>query len=385
MYVRYEGDDWALLGLACDNAIHLESSDAVHAQVLGALQARFDWLDEGEISEVPSVLGTKIVQDLEAGTVTLSQEGYVDSLAEEWAEHLSKRKISTPASKELEEKVAEAARTKGEARSPALVKRYQRLVGALLFKSVVTGPDIAWAVAMLSRAMAWPTEALMGEAFRCLSYVVQHKSLPIKFSRDTYFSARTGTTVFRRDADQGGLSGVFAIDDGHSDADYAAGPSVSGWAWRAAGAAFLYGSKRQSETMLCSASSELVAGSVAATDGLHARGLKDEMGFPESGPTVAPLDRQQGDRRAGSRPDLLQQDQARGAAPPLPARVRRVRRARRGAHLDRLQHRGPLHEGARAEEVPPVPRCGDEPPDRDAARLRGFGPRRWAGVDRGKG
>ena len=27
--------------------------------------------------------GTKIVQDLEAGTVTLSQEGYVDSLAEE--------------------------------------------------------------------------------------------------------------------------------------------------------------------------------------------------------------------------------------------------------------------------------------------------------------
>ena len=94
---------------------------------------------------------------------------------------------------ELEEKVAEAARTKGEARSPALVKRYQRLVGALLFKSVVTGPDIAWAVAMLSRAMAWPTEALMGEAFRCLSYVVQHKSLPIKFSRDTYFSARTGT------------------------------------------------------------------------------------------------------------------------------------------------------------------------------------------------
>ena len=285
MYVRREGDDWALLGLACDNAIHLESSDAVHAEVLGALQARFDWVDEGEVSEVPSVLGTKIVQDLEAGTVTLSQEGYVDSLAEEWAEHLSKRKVSTPASKELEEKVAEAARTKGEPRSPALVKRYQRLVGALLFKSVVTGPDIAWAVAMLSRAMAWPTEALMGEAYRCLSYVVQHKSLPIKFSRDTYFSARTGTTVFRRDADQGGLSGVFAIDDGHSDADYAAGPSVSGWAWRAAGAAFLYGSKRQSETMLCSASSELVAGSVAATDGLHARGLKDEMGFPESGPT----------------------------------------------------------------------------------------------------
>ena len=28
-----------------------------------------------------------------------------------------------------------------------------------------------------------------------------------------------------------------------------------------------------------------MAGSVAAPDGLHARGLKDEMGFPESGPT----------------------------------------------------------------------------------------------------
>ena len=52
-----------------------------------------------------------------------------------------------------------------------------------------------------------------------------------------------------------------------------------------AGAAFLYGSKKQSETMLCSASAELVAGSVAATDGIHARNLTEELGFPQPGPT----------------------------------------------------------------------------------------------------
>ena len=47
MYRWEDGDEWAIIGLACDNAIHLESSDAVHADVLARLQAKYEWVDEG--------------------------------------------------------------------------------------------------------------------------------------------------------------------------------------------------------------------------------------------------------------------------------------------------------------------------------------------------
>ena len=41
LYVRRDGDAWAIAGLATDGLIHLESSDAEHADVLGALQAKY--------------------------------------------------------------------------------------------------------------------------------------------------------------------------------------------------------------------------------------------------------------------------------------------------------------------------------------------------------
>lgn len=285
-YVRTDPDgSWAIIGLACDNAIHLESSDEVHAEVMGQLQSRFQWVDEGPVSDVPSVLGTKITQDTEAGVVTMSQEGFVSELEAEFADHLLPRRVSTPSTKDLERKVLEASSTRDTPCDPKLKKQYQRLVGAMLFKSIVSGPDVAWAASMLARAMSFPTAELLGEAYHCLSYLVQHKHLPMRFTRDSYFSARTGTTVLRKGGQGGRVEGAFAIDDGHADADFAAGPSVSGWVWRMAGAGVLFGSKRQSSTMLDSASAELVSGSVAATDGIHLRNLLGEKGFPQLGPS----------------------------------------------------------------------------------------------------
>ena len=57
-----------------------------------------------------------------------------------------------------------------------------------------------------------------------------------------------------------------------------------------AGAAVCFGSKRQSSTMLSSAAAELVAGSVAATDGIYLRNLLDELGWPPSAPTRLHID-----------------------------------------------------------------------------------------------
>ena len=287
MYRWEDGDEWAIIGLACDNAIHLESSDAVHADVLARLQDKYEWVDEGLISDVPTLLGTKIVQDLVAGTCSISQEGYIKSMASENAESLTSKKVQTPAAKELEEHVREAILSKDKPRDAGLIAFYQRLVGSMLFAAMVTRPDIAWTIGMLSRAMAYPTEALKADAIRCLNYLSQTKHLTWNASKSTFFSARTATPMQRNGDD---LTAVFAFDEAHSDSDFAAGPSVSGFCVAAAGAAFAYGSKKGAGTMLCTSSAELVAASVCATHIVWARDLAEFMGFPQAAPTTLYID-----------------------------------------------------------------------------------------------
>ena len=287
MYRWEDGDEWAIIGLACDNAIHLESSDAVHADVLARLQDKYEWVDEGLISDVPTLLGTKIVQDLVAGTCSISQEGYIESMASENAESLTSKKVQTPAAKELEEHVREAILSKDKPRDAGLIAFYQRLVGSMLFAAMVTRPDIAWTIGMLSRAMAYPTEALKADAIRCLNYLSQTKHLTWNASKSTFFSARTATPMQRNGDD---LTAVFAFDEAHSDSDFAAGPSVSGFCVAAAGAAFAYGSKKGAGTMLCTSSAELVAASVCATHIVWARDLAEFMGFPQAAPTTLYID-----------------------------------------------------------------------------------------------
>ena len=50
-------------------------------------------------------------------------------------------------------------------------RRYQSLVGTLLYCSVNTRPDVAFAVGYLCRAMSKPTNDLFADALRVLHYL----------------------------------------------------------------------------------------------------------------------------------------------------------------------------------------------------------------------
>ena len=291
-YTRRDGKEWAYIGLAVDNCIHLESSDELHMEVLHALQGKYDWVDEGRVNEVPGVLGAKITQDIAAGTVTFSQQGYIEALAAEYPDLVSPRRVQTPAKEWLEEHVRQALLTKGEPRDPKLIKWFQRIEGSFIFASIFTRGDICWAVNMLSRAMAYPTEELKIDAIRVLNYLVQTKHLCLTFSKSTYFSARTGTPMMRdgTEAEMGGLSGIFSIDPGTSDSDFAAGPSVSGHEFRMSGGYVSCGSTKQSSTQLDTASAELVAGSQAVKVGMFLRNLLDDAGLTQTSPTKLYID-----------------------------------------------------------------------------------------------
>ena len=60
--------------------------------------------------------------------------------------------------------------------------RRRAIVGALLYVSVTTRPDVALAVGLLSRALECPTPALLCAARRVLEYLVTTKELGIRYT-----------------------------------------------------------------------------------------------------------------------------------------------------------------------------------------------------------
>eukprot|EP00965_Chrysotila_dentata_P023735 786529-Pleurochrysis_carterae.AAC.1 len=55
------------------------------------------------------------------------------------------------------------------------------LVGALLYCSTQTRPDVAYSVGMLCRAMSCPTSALLDAARRVLMYLYLHRTVGLRY------------------------------------------------------------------------------------------------------------------------------------------------------------------------------------------------------------
>eukprot|EP00965_Chrysotila_dentata_P015325 507163-Pleurochrysis_carterae.AAC.1 len=67
--------------------------------------------------------------------------------------------------------------------APDVLSSYQSLVGALLYCSTQTRPDVAFAVGMLCRAMSCPTPELLEAARRVLMYLSHHRSIGLRFEK----------------------------------------------------------------------------------------------------------------------------------------------------------------------------------------------------------
>ena len=64
------------------------------------------------------------------------------------------------------------------------LRRYQSLVGALLYCSGNTRPDVAFAVGMLCRAMSKPTPELFQDGLRVLSYLHRTRHIGLRYQSD---------------------------------------------------------------------------------------------------------------------------------------------------------------------------------------------------------
>ena len=102
--------------------------------------------------------------------MTLRQSAYIESMMSEHAPEgvpSKNQRTTVPCDDSLPRAVCDALVNQDEV-DPVLLKRYQSLVGALLYCAINTRPDVAYSVGYLGRAMSRPTPDLLELAKRVL-------------------------------------------------------------------------------------------------------------------------------------------------------------------------------------------------------------------------
>ena len=145
---------------------------------------------------------------------------------------------------------------------------YRSIVGALLFLSVLTRPDITEVVARLCRYMHAPTSGHLKDAQYVLRYLKGTAELGVTYRP---------------------VSGPLVIQ-GFSDSNFTTpdsnGKSVSGYVFTMGSGAISYRSRLQSTVAKSTAEAEYVALGLATAEAIYLRMLLAELGHPANGPTI---------------------------------------------------------------------------------------------------
>ena len=250
------------VGTYVDDGICCTNDPALYRQFLSDLSQRFALSDQGELS---FFLGVAIDHDRANGTISLSQEKYVDILLDRFS-----MTTCDPAPTPLSAGAKLLMADQPAVPDPEQVRLYQQLVGGLMYASTLTRPDIAFAVSQCARFMANPGPQHVQAAKQVLRYLKGTKHKRLTFRRQTGKLANTMIS--------------------YADADHAAcletRRSVTGYIIMLNGAAVSWQSKRQQVTALSTAEAEYYAASICACEIIYLRRILEDMGFAQAGPTT---------------------------------------------------------------------------------------------------
>ncbi len=276
VFIKRRGKDLLLVGCYVDDLFTLYSDDgpdSLYHEFTTALVKRWKVEDESEINDILNVEITR-----EGNKVVLRQTNYIEKLV---ADHLpegvphSFHANQAPADTDLAQIVADILTAKSdpafsESIDPKLRVRFQSLVGALLYCSVNTRPDVAYAVGMLCRVLAYPNDDLYARAERVLFYLYRHRHVGL-----TYEASPSSPSLY-----------------GMSDSDWATKHSTSGWVFMYNSAAVSWGSKKQKSVALSSCEAEIMASSEAAKEAVYLDRFVSELGYGNGQPVSLATDNQ---------------------------------------------------------------------------------------------
>jgi len=242
LFYRFNSDGtYLILGAATDDFTIVADSDPTADQFLNEFEKRVELVRLGQITWL---LGTTVTRNLTDRTISLGQEAYIDQICTRFGLQ-DARSVSTPLppgidlSPGLEHVLPKIL-------SASEKKTYREVIGSLMYLSVMTRPDITYAVSTLSQHLENPSVSTHLEFARCvIRYLKATKSLRLVLGGDNSSLC------------------------GYSDADWASNldrHSISGFAFFLGNGAVSWSSKKQPIVTLSSTESEYVALTHAAKD-----------------------------------------------------------------------------------------------------------------------
>ena len=221
--------------------------------------------DEGEVQDL---LGVEIARNKDS--VVLKQTAYIQKMVENHFPDgvpANDKDTKYPCDKSIEDLVA-VAQADEATRDPESIRKYQSIVGALLYAATNTRPDIALAVSYLCRCMAKPTPELHQAALRVLRYLHRTRHLGLRYE--------------------------MSEEDlkGYSDSDWAVKHSISGSVFIWGRAAINWSCKKQPSVALSSCEAEIMAASESSKDAVYFSRFLTELGLGSSTPPALGVDNQ---------------------------------------------------------------------------------------------
>ena len=256
IYVASEGE-MCIVAIYVDDIIVGAKTDDRIMQVKRDLCKRFKAKDMGELHHF---LGMKIIQNQNTGEVWIGQPVYTQDVLEKF-HMIDANPVSTPL--DVSSKLMHAS----DDSDTVDVQLYQSAVGSLLYLSVATRPDIAFAVSNVAKYCAKPSKQHWIAVKRIMRYLKGTLNYGLR-----YASSHNTQCVGFSDADFAG-----DIDDRKS---------TTGYMFQMCGAAISWRSKKQTCVALSTAEAEYVALASAGQEALWIRGLLSDMRSTPTGPTV---------------------------------------------------------------------------------------------------
>jgi hypothetical protein len=302
--------DTIILGVFVDDVLIFYSRrDAAQWSELKAkLRQRYRMKDLGAAEWV---LGMQLIRDRKQRTIGLSIARYVDKMCSEFR-LTDANPMPTPEAPGQQLHKKHDAQNEEERQRMAGVP-YRELVGSLLYAQVAARPDIAHAVAMLTRHMQDPGEACWTATKRCLRFLKGTKDRQLIFggalsqpsSNSTSQSQSNASEVSQLESSErkgisiahpSRLSELHPLITVWCDADWAGDQddrrSTSGAILQLFGSSVSWHSKKQSTVALSSAEAEYVSLSAAVTEAMWLSQLLTDIGCPAQLPMQVRCDNQ---------------------------------------------------------------------------------------------
>jgi Reverse transcriptase (RNA-dependent DNA polymerase) len=197
------------------------------------------------------------IQRLPNGRIKLSQTRYIERILERFG-MMDCHGTKTPMKKDLQD-------SNENLLSPEDIKEYQSVVGALNWASVVTRPDISYAVSRLSRFLTAPAMIHKEAAKHCLRYLAGTKNLGLIYGTEKSADIQ-----------------LFGYTDSNFAADTSNRRSTSGYSFILNGASVHWQSKQQPLVTRSTHEAEYVGMATASYEISYLRKLLADIGIDNS-------------------------------------------------------------------------------------------------------